>query len=247
MGKRMNDGPVVLITSATQYVGPASVSRLSRSGARIVAQDAAFSDPSVRQSFIADRPGITASGLTEPDDIVAAALAAHGRIDAVVSNDDAPAIRAVLEDAKIDDFRAGLEAMMVRPFALAKAVVKPMKRQGGGRIVFITSAAPFRGLANYSMYAAARGGANALTLTLSRELAPHNILVNAVAPNYVENPSYFPPALLADPASRAKIERNIPLGRLGKPEEVGALVEFFATGDCGFVTGHVVPIAGGWA
>jgi NAD(P)-dependent dehydrogenase (short-subunit alcohol dehydrogenase family) len=237
----MNDGPVVLITSATQYVGPASVSRLSRSGARIVAQDAAFSDLSLRRSFIADRPGIAACDLTESDDIVAAALAAHGRIDAVVS------IRAVLEDAKIDDFRSGLEAMMVRPFALAKAAVKPMKRQGGGRIVLVTSAAPFRGLANYSMYAAARGGANALTLTLSRELAPHNILVNAVAPNYVENPSYFPPALLADPASRAKIERNIPLGRLGKPEEVGALVEFFATGDCGFVTGHVVPIAGGWA
>jgi NAD(P)-dependent dehydrogenase (short-subunit alcohol dehydrogenase family) len=73
----MNDGPVVLITSATQYVGPASVSRLSRSGARIVAQDAAFSDLSLRRSFIADRPGITACDLTEPDDIVAAALAAQ--------------------------------------------------------------------------------------------------------------------------------------------------------------------------
>jgi NAD(P)-dependent dehydrogenase (short-subunit alcohol dehydrogenase family) len=247
MNQSINDGPVVLITGATQYVGPASVSRLSRNGARVVAQDAAFSDSSLRQSFIADRPGITACELTEPEAIVAAVLAAHGRIDAVVSNDDAPAIRAPLEDASIDDFRLGLEAMMVRPFALAKAVVKPMKRQGGGRIVLVTSAAPFRGLSNYSMYAAARGGGNALALTLARELAPHNILVNAVAPNYVENPSYFPPALLADPQARAKIERNIPLGRLGKPEEVGALVEFFATGDCGFVTGHVVPIAGGWA
>jgi NAD(P)-dependent dehydrogenase (short-subunit alcohol dehydrogenase family) len=97
------------------------------------------------------------------------------------------------------------------------------------------------------MYAAARGGANALALTLSRELAPHNILVNAIAPNYVANPSYFPPSLLADPQALAKIERNIPLGRLGKPEEVGALVAFFAIGECGFVTGHVVPIAGGWA
>jgi NAD(P)-dependent dehydrogenase (short-subunit alcohol dehydrogenase family) len=71
--------------------------------------------------------------------------------------------------------------------------------------------------------------------------------VNAVAPNYVENPSYFPPELLADAQARAKIERNIPLGRLGKPDEVGALVEFLATGDCGFITGHVIPIAGGWA
>jgi NAD(P)-dependent dehydrogenase (short-subunit alcohol dehydrogenase family) len=242
----MNAAPVVLVTSATQYVGPASVSRLSRGGARIVAQDAAFSDPSTRRSFLNDYPDIAVSSATEPAEIVAAALAACGRLDAVVSNDDAPAIRAPLEDAMIEDFRTGLEAMMVRPFALAKEAIKPMKRQGGGRIILVTSAAPFRGLANYTMYAAARGGANALTLTLARELAPHNILVNAVAPNYVENPSYFPPALLSDPQSRAKIERNIPLGRLGKPEEVGALVEFLATGDCGFVTGHVVPIAGGW-
>ena len=165
----------------------------------------------------------------------------------VVSNDDAPAIRAPLEDARVDDFRAGLEAMLVRPFLLAQAAVKPMKRQGGGRILLVTSAAPFRGLANYTMYAAARGGANALALTMARELAPHNIIVNAVAPNYVANPSYFPPALLADPQALAKIERNIPLGRLGRPEEVGALIEFFAVGDCAFVTGHVVPIAGGWA
>jgi NAD(P)-dependent dehydrogenase (short-subunit alcohol dehydrogenase family) len=242
----MNADPVVLITNATQYVGPASVSRLSRGGARIIAQDAAFSDPSTRQSFLKDYPGIAVCDATEPAEIVAASLAVCGRLDAVVSNDDAPAIRAPLEDAMIEDFRTGLEAMMVRPFALAQAAIRPMKHRGGGRIILVTSAAPFRGLANYTMYAAARGGANALTLTLARELAPHNILVNAVAPNYVENPSYFPPELLSDPQSRAKIERNIPLGRLGKPEEVGALVEFLATGDCGFVTGHVVPIAGGW-
>jgi NAD(P)-dependent dehydrogenase (short-subunit alcohol dehydrogenase family) len=244
---RMNDAPVVLITNALHYVGPASVARMSRNGARIVAQDAAFSDSSIRQSFIADRDGIITCDVTGADDIVAAALEAHGRIDAVVSNDEASAIRAPLEEATTADFRSGLEAMMVRPFELAKAAIKPMKRQGGGRIILVTSAAPLRGLSNYSMYAAARGGANALTLTLARELAPHNILVNAVAPNYVENPSYFPPELLADPQARAKIERNIPLGRLGKPDEVGALVEFLAIGDCGFVTGHVIPIAGGWA
>ena len=243
----MNDTPVVLITNALQYVGPASVSRMSRGSVRIVAQDPGFSDQPTRQSFIADRHGIVTCDVTAPDEIVAAALDAYGRLDAVVSNDDAPAVRAPLEDATIDDFRSGLEAMMVRPFELAKAAVKPMKRQGGGRIILVTSAAPLRGLTNYSMYAAARGGANALALTLARELAPYNIIVNAVAPNYVENPSYFPPELLANPQARAKIERNIPLGRLGQPEEVGALVEFLATGDCGFVTGHVIPIAGGWA
>lgn len=239
--------PVVLITNATQYVGPASIARLTRDGAKIVAQDPSFSDTAARDGFTSQHSAITATGATDPATIVEGALAAHGRIDALISNDDAPAIRAPLETAKLDDFRDGLEAMLVRPFALAQATVAAMKRQGGGRILFITSAAPLRGLTNYGMYAAARGGANALTLTLARELASSNILVNAIAPNYVANPSYFPPALLADPVALAKIEKNIPLGRLGKPEEVGALVSFFAIGDCGFVTGHIVPIAGGWA
>jgi NAD(P)-dependent dehydrogenase (short-subunit alcohol dehydrogenase family) len=243
----LSEKPVVLITNATQYVGPASIARLLRDGARVVAQDSGFADTAAREAFSNDNKGVIATGAAEPAAIVAAALAAHGRLDAVISNDDAPAIRAPLESAGLDDFRAGLEAMMVRPFALAQAAVTPMKKQGGGRMLLITSAAPLRGLTNYGMYAAARGGANALALTLARELAPSNILVNAIAPNYVANPSYFPPALLADPQALAKIEKNIPLGRLGRPEEVGALVSFFAIGDCGFVTGHVVPISGGWA
>ena len=243
----MSEKPVVLITNATQYVGPASIARLVRDGARVVAQDSGFADQVARDAFTVKHPATIATGAAEPTAIVEAALKAYDRLDTVISNDDAPAIRAPLESAKLDDFRAGLETMMVRPFALAQAAVAPMKQQGGGRILLITSAAPLRGLTNYGMYAAARGGANALTLTLARELAASNILVNAIAPNYVANPSYFPPALLADPQALAKIEKNIPLGRLGRPEEVGALVAFFAIGDCGFVTGHVVPIAGGWA
>jgi NAD(P)-dependent dehydrogenase (short-subunit alcohol dehydrogenase family) len=241
------DAPVILITNATQYVGPASISRLIRDGARVVAQDKSFKEPAASEAFARAHPSTVTTDATDPHVIVEAALAKFGKLDTLISNDDAPAIRAPLETAKLDDFRAGLEAMMVQPFALAQAAVAPMKKQGGGRILLITSAAPLRGLTNYGMYAAARGGANALALTLSRELAPHNILVNAIAPNYVANPSYFPPSLLADPQALAKIERNIPLGRLGKPEEVGALVAFFAIGDCGFITGHVVPIAGGWA
>ncbi len=237
----------VLVTSVAHYVGPASVARLIADGVRVVVQDASFADAAARERYAEAQPGATVIAAREPAEMVAAALDAHGRLDAVVSNDEHPAVRADLETAKLEDFRAGLEAMLVRPFALAQAAAAAMKRQGGGRILLVTSAAPLRGIANYSMYAAARGGANALVLTLAKELAPHNIVVNAVAPNYVANPSYFPPELLANPEARAKIERNIPLGRLGEPREVGALVAFLAAGDCGFVTGHVVPIAGGWA
>ncbi len=238
---------VVLITNALHYIGPASIPRMLADGAKVVAQDASFADAAKRDAWAKAHPGATAAAAQAPADLVAEAIAAYGRIDAVVSNDEHPAVRAPLDVARLDELRAGLEAMVVRPFALAQASLEQLKRQGGGRILLITSAAPLRGLANYSMYATARGGANALMLSLSKELAPHQITVNAIAPNYMENPTYFPPELLANKDAMAKMLKNIPLGRLGKPEEVAALVAFFCLGDCAFVTGHVVPIAGGWA
>jgi NAD(P)-dependent dehydrogenase (short-subunit alcohol dehydrogenase family) len=86
-----------------------------------------------------------------------------------------------------------------------------------------------------------------LVPTLARELARWGISVNAIAANYIKNPDYFPPELLADQEAMAKMLKTIPLGRLGEPEEVAELIALFASGRCGFVTGHIVPIAGGWA
>jgi len=143
--------------------------------------------------------------------------------------------------------RDGLEAMVVAPFRLIGAAVRQMKQQGSGRIVMATSAVPFRGLPNYSMYVTARGAQNAMVLTLSKELAKSAITVNAVAPNFVENPSYFSESLLADEAARAKILSQIPLGRIGRPEEVSDIIAFLLSDKASFITGHVVPVAGGWA
>jgi NAD(P)-dependent dehydrogenase (short-subunit alcohol dehydrogenase family) len=103
------------------------------------------------------------------------------------------------------------------------------------------------GIPNYSIYASARGAANALVRSLARELAPWGISVNAVGPNYIKNPDYFPPELIANEAAMAKMLKNIPLGRLGEPEEVAELIALLACGRCSFLTGQVIPIAGGWA
>ena len=243
----MLQGRIALVTSVPHFVGPASARALQAAGATVYCHDKSFTDQAARDAFTAANPGLIALAEQEPAEIAAKILAEAGRIDVLVNNDAYPALRAPVDVAKAEDFRAALDELMVFPFALSGAVVPAMKAQGGGRILFITSAAPLRGLANYTMYASARGGANALALSLSKELAPHNILVNAIAPNYVESPTYFPESLLANPEARAKIERNIPLHRLGKPEEVAALVTFFASDQCGFVTGHVLPVAGGWA
>ena len=127
-------GPqVVLLSNPDRFAGPAAKAALEAGGATVV------------------------SVAGDPQAAVDDALAAHGRIDALVNNDAFPAIRAPVADASLDDLRAGLEAMLVAPFALTQAVVPAMRERKRGRIVFVTSATPLRGLPNYSMYVSPAG------------------------------------------------------------------------------------------
>ena len=179
----------------------------------------------------------------------AAANANHagGRLDALVNNDAFPALRAPIAEARLEDFRTALETMAVMPFRLVQLVAPSMRRRKSGRIVFVSSAAPLRGIANYAPYVSARAAANGLVSSLAKELGRDGITVNAVGSNYVENPDYFPPALLANKDAMAKMTAQIPLGRLGKSAELGAAVCFLCSDGAGFITGHVLPHAGGWA
>jgi len=238
---------VALVTHVAHFVGRPAAVELAVQGATVLCHDDGFVDPEARDRFAADHPGLEPLAEQTPDDIAAAVERRHERIDILVHNDAFPAIRAPVDDARIDDMRAGLEALVTRPFALTGAVVPMMKRARRGKIVFVTSAAPLRGLPNYAMYVAARGAANALALSLAKELAPFDIQVNALAPNFVESPTYFPESLLADPEARKKIVGNVPLGRLARPDEAAAAIAFLASDRSGFITGTVLPFAGGWA
>ena len=238
---------VVLITNVEHFVGRPVATELAAQGAQVACHDTSFADAEAAAAFAVDNPALTLVRAQAPAGIVAEATEACGRIDVVVCNDAGAAIRAPIEQASPEDMRAALEEMVVFPFEMASAVVPQMKARKRGKILFITSATPLRGLPNYSMYVAARGATNALAVSLAQELGRDNIQVNAIAPNYVESPTYFPPALVDDPDTLAKMTRNIPLKRLGKPEEVAALVAFYASDRSDFITGHVMPFAGGWA
>ncbi len=241
------DDRKIIVTFATHWAGPEICDGLLAEGASVVCQDPAFADPSRAEAFVAGRPGLTAIADTAPADIVARALTDLGRVDALVSNDAFPAIRAPIETAAPQDFRDGIEALMVFPFMMAGAVVPHMKARKAGKILFLTSASALNGLANYSMYAAARAGTNGLAKSLARELGKDNIQVNAIASNYIENPDYFPPELLANKEAYAKMVKNIPLGRLGKPQEAAHLVAFYCSDRSDFITGNIMPFSGGWA
>ena len=238
---------IILVTNVLDFAGTPAAVELAARGATVVAHDAGFAEAAGRTAFEAEHRGMTALTAQTPDDMVAETCAKFGHIDVLISNDIGEAKRAKIEEAELADFRRALEDMTVAPFAMAKAVVPGMKARQSGKIIFITSATPFKGLPNYAMYVVARGATNSLTLTLAHELAGDNIQVNALAPNYVESPAYFPKELVEDPEMLAKITKHIPLGRLAKPHEIGEVIAFLASDSSNFITGHVMPFAGGWA
>ena len=238
---------VILITNVEKFAGSGTTLVALAEGATVLAHDPAFEAATARRKYESQFPGAHALASTEPVAMVDEALKRHGRIDALVNNDAFPALRAPIAEARLEDFRTALETMAVMPFRLVQLVAPSMRRRKSGRIVFVSSAAPLRGIANYAPYVSARAAANGLVSSLAKELGRDGITVNAVGSNYVENPDYFPPALLANKDAMAKMTAQIPLGRLGKSGELGAAVCFLCSDGAGFITGHVLPHAGGWA
>jgi len=237
---------VVLISNVTKFAGRAATAAALGEGAKVLVLDDSFADAGRRKTWETEFKGSVALAEQTPAD-VGAVVKAQGRIDALVNNDAWPATRAPLGEAKLDEFRAAFETMVVRPFALTQHIAPLMRQQAYGRILFVSSAAPLRGIANYSMYVSARAAANGLVSSLAKELGKDQITVNALGSNYVENPDYFPPTLLANKDAMARMTAQIPLGRLGKPQEIGATICFLVSEGAGFVTGHTLPHAGGWA
>jgi NAD(P)-dependent dehydrogenase (short-subunit alcohol dehydrogenase family) len=243
----MLSGKTAVVTNVRHFVGVAAAKALQQHGALVLCHDQTFGEGQARDDFQSENPDLRVLEEIDTGDAVDAVVTQLGHLDIAVINDFFPALRVPIDEADLEDYRRGLEALMVVPFATAAAAARHMKPQNSGKMIFVTSAAPFHGLPNYCMYASGRGGANALALSVAKELARNNIQVNAVAPNYVESESYFPKELLADEKALAKITSKVPLGRLGKPEEVAEMIAYLASGSADFITGQVIPIAGGWA
>ncbi|HKW95910.1 MAG TPA: SDR family oxidoreductase [Methylomirabilota bacterium] len=245
-------GKVALITNVSQFMGPAITEEFCREGAAVALHDrdqdalkplAALAEHLGRDVLPL---GADLSRSEEADRIVDAVVARFGRLDILVNNNAHPPSGSPAEKITDAAWREMMSRLLDEPFFCLRAALRVMRPAGRGKIINMSSAAAFPGLANYAAYTAARAGVNGLTKAVGREVAGSGIQVNAIAQNYVENPTYFPPALTADPIKLQRMVRNIPAGRLARSEESARLAVYLASEDADFFVGQVVPFAGGW-
>lgn len=236
-----------LVTNATGFAGPPAVQALHEAGFSVLAHDVAFADPALWDRFCEGRDRLLPLTESAPERVIEAALAQAPSLAVLVSNDHHPAPFHALEDAPLAALQANVEKLVAFPFGVIQAVLPAMKAQGGGNIVMITSNRARLPLPGAAFPDAARAAANALVRSLAIDCAPFNIVVNAVAPNFLYSEAYYPAALFRETETgRAYIEQSVPVGRLAEPHEIGEVIAFLASVKTRFLTGAIIDFSGGW-
>jgi len=244
-------GKVALISGGSRGIGAAAVRMFAAAGAKV-----AFSYRSARAQAEVLAKECTAypiaSDLNNPEagqSLVAETVKHFGRLDILVANHGVwPAEDVPVERMSDEQWRSTLSINLDGVFGLIKHAVAQMKSQPrtkapAGHIVLISSTSGQRGEAFHVDYSATKGALISMTKSLAPELASAEIYVNCVAPGWVDTD--MSAGALADPKTGDTIRRTIPLGRVGKPEEIAAPILFLCTEHAGFITGEIFNVNGG--
>lgn len=218
-------GRRILITQANEFMGPALCSVFVEQGADVVA----------------DKESLA------PDDAAERVVRSAGTIDVLVVNlaFRAPSTPAVeIGENEWSEVFAALVDPLPR---LVRAAAPAMIARRRGKILVIGSASALRGMKRASTYSAARGAQLAWVQAVGVELAPHNVQVNAIAQNFVDNPTYFPSEVQANPRFQERLAREVPLGRLVTPDEDASFAAYLCSAAADCFVGQVFPVCGGWA
>ena len=218
-------GKRVLVTQADDYMGPATLELFAAQGAEL----------------IADSSDLTQPGACE------ALVERSGRVDIFIANLASPNYSGILATDLPDESWHNAFDMMVHPLhKICQGLMPQMIQRRAGKVVVYGSAVALKGLKTVTAYSAARAAQVGYVQALGVEVAPHNVQVNLIAQNYVENPVYYPPQLREKESFQNSLKRQVPLGRLATAEEDAKFALFLASDDSDFFVGQAIPFTGGW-
>jgi len=239
---------IAIITGGARGIGYAAAERALRSGASVVLWD--IDSARVERAVAELTPlGIVSAEIVELSDAAAVAsatdaiLARHGRIDILVNNAGIGEGLMPAWEMPLETWQKTIDVDLTGVFHGCRAVLPTMLEQGWGRIVNISSIAGKEGKHNPVAYAAAKAGVIGLTKALAFDVAERGILVNAITPGSIMTRNW---SHLAEDEIDA-VRRRHPIGRLGRPEEVAAMVAWLSSDECSFSSGAVFDISGGRA
>jgi 3-oxoacyl-[acyl-carrier protein] reductase len=235
-------GRTVVVTGAARGVGRALAERFHEAGAAVFLVDADEEAVELAAKELG-ATGVVAdvSRTDQVEALYARVVADTGRVDVVVNN------AGILRDGMLwkltdEEWEAVLAVHAGGTFRMTRAAVPHFRRQGGGRIINVTSYSGMHGNVGQANYAAAKAGIIGFTKTAAKELARFGVTVNAISPNAETR------MITAIPEERRKeIASTIPLGRFADPREMSAAVAFLASDEAAYITGVVLPVDGGVA
>jgi 3-oxoacyl-[acyl-carrier protein] reductase len=239
-------GRVALVTGASQGIGRTVAQRLAKGGATVAV---AARNQEKLNELVAEIIGAGgqaaafALDVADEDQVkatVKAVIAQFGKVDVLVNNAGITRDQLVMR-MKRADWDAVLQTNLTSAYLCIQAVMSSMLKQRWGRIINITSIFGQMGQAGQANYSASKAGLIGLTMAIAREVGSRNITCNAIAPGFIETAMT---AVLSDEFKQAAV-KQIPLGRVGSPEDVASAVAFLASDDASYITGHVLNVNGG--